>query len=130
MFALPRHVRWSAMVCVARVGAEFIRGFSGNVIRPNIQKTYYPGVSEAEAESVSLQAAEDRTGIDFVVPSSLSSNQLFSAVAALPFNPLTRPQDRATRATGRVRGRIVDGDRRPLPYAQVLLTSQGMEARV
>ena len=120
----------SFVVAVTTVATAFIRGVSGNVIRPNIQKTYYPGVSEAEAEHVSIQAAVDRTGIDFVVPSSLSGNQLFSAVAALPFNPLTRPQDRATRATGRIRGRVVENDRRPLPYAQVVLTSQGMEARV
>jgi protocatechuate 3,4-dioxygenase beta subunit len=120
----------SYVVAVTTIATALIRGFNGNVIRPNVQKAYYPGVSEAEAESVSLQAAEDRTGIDFVVPSNLSGNQMFSAVAALPFNPLARTPDRATRATGRVRGRVVDSDRHPLPYTQVVLSSQGMEARV
>ena len=112
---------------VTTAATALIRGV--NSVRPNIQKTYYPGGS-AEAADVPVQAAEDRSGIHFVVPSSLSGNQLFSAVAALPVSPLARPQDPAAPATGRVRGRVVSSERRPLPYAQVVLTSQGMEARV
>ena len=79
---------------------------------------------------MAVEAGEDRTGIDVVVPWSLSGNQLFSAVGALSVSPLARPQDPAAPATGRVRGRVVSNDGRPLPYAQVVLTAPGMEARV
>ena len=119
----------SYAVGVTTVATALIRGVNQNSVRPNIQKSYYPGGS-VEAADIALQAAEDRTGIDVVVPSSLSGNQLFSAVAALPVSPLARPQDPAAPATGRVRGRVVSSDGRSLPYAQVVLASQGMEARV
>jgi hypothetical protein len=52
-----------------------------------------------------------------------------NAFAALPI-PLARPQDPATPATGRVRGRVVSSDGRELPHAQVVLTSQRLEALV
>jgi hypothetical protein len=117
----------SFAVSVTTVATALIRGSSQNAVRPNIRTTYYPGLSQAD---VSLQAAENRTGIDFVVPSSLSGNQLFSAVAALPISPLARPQDPSIPATGSVSGRVVGTDGLPLPYAQVVLTSRGMEPRV
>ncbi len=118
------------LVGVTTVATAAIRGRNGNSIRPDIQTSYYPGASQGEARDVPVQAGEDRTGIDVVVPWSLSGNQLFSAVGALSVSPLARPQDPATPATGRVRGRVVSNDGRPLQYAQVVLTAQGMEARV
>jgi hypothetical protein len=117
----------SFAVAVTTVATALIRGVNQNAVRPNVRTTYYPGVSQAD---VLLQVAEDRTGIDFVVASSLSGNQLFSAVAALPVSPLARPQDPSIPATGRVRGQVVSTDGVPLPYAQVVLTSRGMEPRV
>lgn len=121
----------SFVVAVTTVTTAWIREETGNrqiAVRPNFQKTYYPGVSQAEARDLALQHGEDRTGIDFVVPSSLSGNQPLNAFVALPVSSQPRPPDPATPATGRIRGRVVGSDGRALPYAQVVLTSQRLEA--
>jgi hypothetical protein len=121
----------SLVVAVTTVTTAWIREETGNrqiAVRPNFQKTYYPGASQAEARDLALQHGEDRTGIDFVVPSSLSGNQPLNAFVALPVSSQPRPPGPATPATGRIRGRVVSSDGRALPYAQVVLTSQRLEA--
>jgi protocatechuate 3,4-dioxygenase beta subunit len=123
----------SFAVAVTTVTTAWIREETGTrqiAIRPNVQKTYYPGVSQAEARDLPLQVGEDRTGIDFVVPSNLSGNQPLNTFVALPVSLLPRPRDPGTAATGRVGGHVVSRDGRALPNAQVVLTSQALEARV
>jgi protocatechuate 3,4-dioxygenase beta subunit len=121
----------SFAVAVTTVTTAWIREETGNrqiAVRPNFQKTYYPGVSQLEASALVVQPGEDRTGIDFVVPSTLAGNQPLNTFVALPVRSQTRPLDPATPATGRIRGRVVSSDGRALPYAQVVLISERLEA--
>ena len=76
-----------------------------------LTRTYYPGVTSlAEARSISLSAGEEKTSIDFLVPSSRART-----VAELAGGvPAARIQ-----AAGAIRGRITRIDGRPLPNAVV-----------
>jgi hypothetical protein len=122
----------AVLVAVDTTATALLRENRGNQVsaRPNSVRTYYPGVSQADAMALRLEPGANRTGIDVTVPAMLSGSQPFSAVRALGVSPLLRPPDPTVQATGRISGQVVSGDARPLPSAQVALSARGMEPRV
>jgi protocatechuate 3,4-dioxygenase beta subunit len=121
------------VVAVGTVGTATIRRALGNnrfSSSPAFHQTYYPVGTREEAEVLPLSPGDHRSGIDFVLPTSQSGRQPFSAASSTGVSPLLRPQDDAERATGRVEGRIVGSDAAGLPYAQVVLTMRGMNRGV
>jgi protocatechuate 3,4-dioxygenase beta subunit len=86
-------------------------------------QTYYPGTqSVARAETIRLQAGDERSPIDFVLPAGQSGD--FFPMQVSPF-------ENASDAgwTGVIRGRVVSTDGRGVPRAQVrTLTSMVVRA--
>jgi protocatechuate 3,4-dioxygenase beta subunit len=82
-----------------------------------LTRTYYPGgTNPAEAQAIMLSAGDEKTAIDFVVPSSLP-RMFFGVAGDLPAAGAAK-----IGSTGAIRGRITRADGRPLPGAIVRLS--------
>lgn len=112
-------------VAVITMGAMTRQAIGPNPVTvfPTVQKTYYPDAATPEAaQGLRVEAADDRSAIDFVLPAGSNSQRFIM----MPASPLARAQapDPSARPTGVIRGRVVTTDRRALPHAQVRLLSQ------
>jgi 5-hydroxyisourate hydrolase-like protein (transthyretin family) len=86
---------------------------------PAMHWIYYPGTEvSAEAETLRLEAGEERPSVDFV----LSPGQSSSAFGMNGTFPPERPQDAPSKGTGTIRGRVVVTDGRAVPHAHVRAT--------
>ena len=106
----------AAVVVSTLTVGELVREAAGPnqiVVYPRGTQTYYPGADSIEkAETLDLQAGDDRSSIDFVLPQGQHGN--FMAVQMSPFENQLDP-----RWTGLIRGRVVSSDGRPLARAEV-----------
>ncbi len=91
------------------IGTEQIAMF------PSVHEIFYPD-SEAptDAETLIVQAGQERTTVDFVLPAGQSGDTL--RIIGSP-----RPERDAAAPTpgGAIRGRVVSTDGRPVPHAEV-----------
>jgi hypothetical protein len=100
------------------------RGLTNNqlVFSPSAVKTYYPGVPTPDrAQELRLQPADAHPRIDFVVAADRLSLPPVVMARQLTGAP---ERDRASVATGVVRGRISSTDGRALPHAHVRLVPE------
>lgn len=85
-------------------------------------KMYFPGVTEAsDAEAFRLQPGEERSAVDFVV-SGAQSGGPFTIATATAQEGADAPA--VPRRTGIIRGRVMSTDGRPLPRAEVVISSR------
>jgi hypothetical protein len=80
-------------------------------------RTYYPGATNlAEAQAMMLSAGDEKTGVDFVLPSS--PPKMFSDLT----DSFQAARAKEVSSTGAIRGRITRADGRPLPGSIVRLS--------
>jgi protocatechuate 3,4-dioxygenase beta subunit len=96
--------------------------------RADPRTTYYPGtMTVGEAQALSLQAGEQRRGIDIVIPAerlagtpgALFDDRFLPRPEPLPVRLGIETPER--RPTGALRGRVVSSDGTPISFAHVYL---------